>query len=103
MAGTESCLDVSGFVRLREFADKPPDARLIDTPQMNQQRYFNAPHEIHDLLETALSRHASLFRDKVRAEMHEGEIVLSGIVGSYYHKQLAQESLRSLAGTTTIR
>jgi hypothetical protein len=29
--------------------------------------------------------------------------VLSGIVGSYYHKQLAQESLRTLAGRTRIR
>jgi hypothetical protein len=70
---------------------------------MNKQRYFNAPHDLHELLGTALNRHSSLFRDKVRVEMCDREIVLSGIVGSYYHKQLAQESLRSLAGDHTIR
>jgi hypothetical protein len=33
---------------------------------------------------------------------HEGILVLRGRVSSYYHKQLAQESLRQISGTDAI-
>lgn len=34
----------------------------------------------------------------VRAAIENGKVVLSGTVSSFYHKQLAQEAVRAIAG-----
>ena len=38
----------------------------------------------------------------LRLESHEGQVTLRGHVGSYFEKQMAQESLRHLDGLATI-
>jgi osmotically-inducible protein OsmY len=51
---------------------------------------------------SAISEHPHLKRRKLRFETQEGHVVLRGVVGSYYHKQLAQEAVRRLEGVHSI-
>lgn len=39
---------------------------------------------------------------KLRIETEDGRVVLSGIVGTYYQKQMAQEALRKIRGVREI-
>jgi osmotically-inducible protein OsmY len=39
---------------------------------------------------------------KVHFEAEEGKVVLRGVVGSYYQKQMAQETLRRIEGVNHI-
>lgn len=59
------------------------------------------PH-LKDVVETALARSAVFAGRNLRFEVHEDGVVLRGIVRSYYHKQLAQESLRAISGLARI-
>lgn len=59
--------------------------------------------ELRNLVESALSRHMYLSGRNLRFEMQQDALVLRGVVRSYYHKQLAQESLKSIDGVGRIR
>jgi osmotically-inducible protein OsmY len=64
-----------------------------------------ATHRLHDLLEmveTTLARTLCLAGRNLRFEIHEDGVVLRGTVRSYYQKQLAQESLKSISGVNRI-
>lgn len=50
----------------------------------------------------ALARNPFLPGRKVHFETQQGKIVLRGVVGSYYQKQMAQETLRSIEGVHEI-
>ncbi len=39
---------------------------------------------------------------RLQLEMDGGRVILHGTVGSYFQKQMAQESLRAIAGVTQI-
>jgi len=49
-----------------------------------------------------LNFHPHLKQAGVQVNNTQGAIVLTGTVGSYYEKQMAQESLRGMAGITSI-
>jgi osmotically-inducible protein OsmY len=53
-------------------------------------------------IQAALVQHPFLSGRKLRIETSEGRVTLHGTVRSYYHKQMAQESLRNLAGVAEI-
>jgi osmotically-inducible protein OsmY len=53
-------------------------------------------------LQNALAQNPFLFGRKLRIELSDGRVTLHGTVNSYYHKQMAQESLRNLAGVAEI-
>ena len=46
--------------------------------------------------------HPHLKQTGVKVRSDQGHVVLSGTVGSYYEKQIAQESLREIAGINSI-
>jgi hypothetical protein len=58
--------------------------------------------DLKDIVESALARSAVLSGRNLRFEVHEDGVVLRGVVRSYYQKQLAQESLRSISGVSRI-
>ena len=58
--------------------------------------------DLKEVVETALARSAIMAGKNLRFEVHEDGVVLRGIVRSYYHKQLAQESLRKISGVSRI-
>jgi osmotically-inducible protein OsmY len=65
--------------------------------------YRHDPHELRELIESALSRSPYLSGRQLQCEVCDEDVVLRGVVHSYYQKQLAQESLRAIEGVTRIR
>lgn len=57
--------------------------------------------ELTDLVGSALRRRM-LGTRTLRFELRDGTVVLSGLVRSYYQKQLAQESVREIDGVEAI-
>jgi osmotically-inducible protein OsmY len=53
-------------------------------------------------IQNALAENPFLSGRKLRIELSEGRVTLHGTVKSYYHKQMAQESLRNMAGVAEI-
>jgi osmotically-inducible protein OsmY len=57
---------------------------------------------LNNLVDAALRRSPYFAHRAVRFETAEGRVVLRGTVGSYYHKQMAQELLRRVDGVDRI-
>lgn len=57
---------------------------------------------LDSLISAAIAVHPHLKRRNLRFETQQGHVVLRGIVNSYYQKQLAQETVRRLAGVDSI-
>lgn len=53
-------------------------------------------------IESAISRAPHLVDKLVRIEMHAGHVVLRGVVRSYYQKQMAQETVRTVDGVAQV-
>jgi len=58
--------------------------------------------DLRDIVESVLTRSTYFSGKNLRFEVHEDGLVLRGVVRSYYHKQLAQESLKSISGMPRI-
>lgn len=69
---------------------------------MSQHLQFDRPHSLNDLLRRAVERVPQFFGPDVKVGVADEGIVISGVVGSYYHKQMAQESLRGVSKSATI-
>jgi osmotically-inducible protein OsmY len=65
--------------------------------------YRHDPHELRELIESALARSAYRSGRQLRFELCDEDVVLHGVVHSYYQKQLVQEALRAIEGVTRIR
>jgi hypothetical protein len=59
--------------------------------------------DLRSEVESVLARSPYLAGRSLRFEVHEDGLVLRGFVRSYYHKQLVQESLKSIACLPRIR
>jgi osmotically-inducible protein OsmY len=68
------------------------------TCQLNQPAVTN----LRDQVDLAFSRNLSLSGRHVRVETHGDHVVLRGFVRSYYQKQMAQETLKSIPGLRRI-
>ena len=63
---------------------------------------LEAEPALNNLVDAALRRSPYFARRTVRVETESGRVVLRGTVGSYYHKQMAQEILRRVDGVDRI-
>jgi osmotically-inducible protein OsmY len=70
---------------------------------MTLRHYEDSRHDLSDLLSNALARNPYFANRNIRIELQEDEIILKGAVNTYYLKQLAQESVRSLNSVERIR
>jgi osmotically-inducible protein OsmY len=61
-----------------------------------------AAMRLDDQVETALQASPFVVRRNLRFETSEGRVTLRGQVRSYFHKQMAQESLRTVEGLDEI-
>jgi osmotically-inducible protein OsmY len=57
---------------------------------------------LDDRIVTALDRNPYLSRRTLRFETQEGRVILRGEVGTFFQKQMAQESLRQVEGIDEI-
>jgi len=53
-------------------------------------------------IRSALEQSPHFLGHELRVETAEGRVTLRGVVRSYYHKQMAQETLRGMAGVDRI-
>ena len=60
---------------------------------------MDTDHTVQDLMVAAVSRISSGFR----VELRQQQVFLTGSTHSWYEKQLAQESLRSVSNSYVIR
>lgn len=58
--------------------------------------------QLVDRVHLALERNPLLPHRDLRCEAHLGKVVLRGVVGTYYQKQMAQETLRAVEGVDQI-
>ena len=70
---------------------------------MTQHRYHDSRHNLCELVHAALARSPYVAKRNLSAELQGDEVVLKGIVSTFYQKQLAQESIRSIEGIGRIR
>lgn len=68
-----------------------------------EEGHSSRQYELREIVEAALARSVHLSGRNLRFEVHEDGLVLRGVVRSYYHKQLAQESLKTISGLPRIR
>jgi hypothetical protein len=68
-----------------------PPANMVDVDQSLNDKVFSA-----------LESDPYLFRRSLRFESNQGRVRLTGVVGSYYQKQMAQEVVRRLEGVTEV-
>jgi osmotically-inducible protein OsmY len=57
---------------------------------------------LHAEVERVLARNPYFASRVLRVELRENEVLLSGVLGSYFHKQMAQESVRSISGVRRV-
>ena len=69
---------------------------------MPQLQHHHPSHQLRELVERELARNAYVGSRDLRIEIDKADVVLKGIVRSYYQKQIAQESLRSISGIGQI-
>lgn len=70
---------------------------------MAPQYYHDSAHDLADLVRRHLFRPGCTWSRDVTAKVgDDGAVVLTGRVRSYYHKQMAQETLRHLRGIRRI-
>lgn len=68
---------------------------------MQQHRTDCCP-ELHAQVHHALARNPYFAGRALRVELRENEVVLSGVLHSYFHKQMAQESVLSIGGVRRV-
>lgn len=59
-------------------------------------------NHLGDLVNSAIEANPYLAGRKLRFETEGGRVVLKGTVGTFFQKQMAQESLRHIAGIGEI-
>ena len=69
---------------------------------MHQNRSSDVRLHLHAEIHNALAGNPYFAGRKLRIELRENEVVLSGVLGSYFHKQMAQESVRSVHGVHRV-
>ena len=62
---------------------------------MAEQYYQDHRHSLEELVHSTLARSPYLTGRNLQIDVVEDDVVISGVVYSYYQKQMAQESLRN--------
>ena len=84
------------YATQRVSADEPVTERLFGT------RNRDMICQLRDKVAQAIDDAPHLTRQHLRFETSEGRVILRGIVGSYFHKQMAQEAIRGVDGVHDI-
>jgi osmotically-inducible protein OsmY len=74
---------------------------LSSSPERNLVM-SDAAEPLTERIDSAIHRSPYLVGHTVRIEMRAGRVVLSGVVPSFYQKQIAQEVVRSVEGVERV-
>ena len=61
-----------------------------------------APENLEDRASTAINNAPHLLGQTLRCEASGNEVILRGVVSSYFQKQMAQETLRRIDGVEEV-
>ncbi|MGE3317550.1 MAG: BON domain-containing protein [Planctomycetaceae bacterium] len=70
---------------------------------MNEHIYQDQKHSLQELVHSTLARSPYLAGRNVRIDVEQDDVVLSGVVHTYYQKQMAQEAIRQMSGVSRVR
>jgi osmotically-inducible protein OsmY len=70
---------------------------------MPQNARLEEGHDLRDLVRNALARNPYLTGRDLRVEFEHSDVIIRGAVRTWYHKQVAQESVRRIDGIGAIR
>ncbi|MCA9006163.1 MAG: BON domain-containing protein [Planctomycetaceae bacterium] len=63
---------------------------------------IDSAHQLSELIKKAISSSELFANQSVQYHVEQEQVVLTGIVGSYYAKQLAQESVSRIQGVRQV-
>ncbi len=69
---------------------------------MSAIQFIDCGHSLDELVVHALARQPHLVGRRVRCQVQEQDVTLTGRVETYFQKQMAQESLRKINGIRRI-
>ncbi len=69
---------------------------------MSQHITIDHAHQMSELIKQAISTSVLVANQNVEYQIEQEQVVLTGIVGSYYAKQLAQESVSRIQGVRQV-
>lgn len=69
---------------------------------MSQHIAFDHAHQLNELVKHAISTSSLVANQNVQYKIEQEQVFLSGIVNSYYEKQLAQESVSRVDGVRQV-
>jgi osmotically-inducible protein OsmY len=69
---------------------------------MSQLINIDGAHQLDELIRHAISQSSLAARQNVRYKVEQEQVFLTGIVNSYYEKQLAQESIGRIQGIRQV-
>ncbi len=70
---------------------------------MTEHHYHDRSHNLREMVQNALARSPYFAGRNLQIEVADDSVLLTGVVYSYYQKQLAQESIRAIEGVNRIR
>jgi len=74
-----------------------------DNLPMSQQIHLDSPHSLSNLLRSALVRSPYFGGRSLEVEVNDDSVIVSGVVQTYYQKQMVQESLRPYLGNSRLQ
>ena len=75
----------------------------VSEQAMPQQKFLDCEHSLSERIHGALGRSPYCWSKRIHFEMDHDYVVLKGVVRTYYQKQLAQESVRTIKGVQRVR
>ncbi|WP_339733220.1 BON domain-containing protein [uncultured Gimesia sp.] len=69
---------------------------------MSQHIAFDHGHQLSELVKHAISASSLIANQSVQYKIEQEQVFLTGIVSSYYEKQLAQESVSRVDGVRQV-
>jgi hypothetical protein len=85
-----------------KFAIMQHDCTLEINPSSDSSRPPEPVRRLHADVHRALELNPYFAGRCLDVELRENEVVLSGVLGSYFHKQMAQESVLSVHGVRRV-
>jgi osmotically-inducible protein OsmY len=74
----------------------------LEISHSSNSRAPETGRRLHADVHRALALNPYFAGRSLDVELHENEVVLSGVLGSYFHKQMAQESVLSVHGVRRV-
>ncbi|QDU78327.1 BON domain protein [Polystyrenella longa] len=70
---------------------------------MTTKHYLDGQHSLHELAHNAIVSNPYFFGQKIKVDVRGEDVILRGMVNTYYQKQLAQETVLDIEGVHSVQ